>query len=118
MARSANSGAFSGSRFFGQPIIDFEPQPTTPPFYSTTLEDHRTPSSATSSLHQKLDRIIACNEEQKLAIETLKNENVALKQDLGTLSNDLRTLKESNARVNNGMKASMKLPTDVSVSTL
>ena len=66
MARSANSDAFSGSRFFGQPIIDFEYQPTAP-FSSSMLEDHRIPSSATSGLHQKLDRIIACNEEQKLA---------------------------------------------------
>ena len=113
MSRSSCSGGYSGSSFFGQVAVGSNQR--TPPSLLSMLEDHGTPS-ATIGLHQKLDMLLAGNAEQRLSIETLKNENSDFKGQLKTLSDEINILKGvGNSRSQTGA-LKVKLPTVVSVS--
>ena len=70
------------------------------------------------TLHQKLDMLLSSNGEQKMSIEELKKENATLKQQLTSVSEDMKKLKETSASTRCAPRTNVKLPPAVSVSLI
>ena len=113
-----DSGAFFGSRFYTS--ANSTPSNRQANIIAPIAAiDHgdTTPTSSTIGLHQKLDLLISGSSEQKLAIENLKAENIALKEKLLSVHDEMKALREIQASTAVVSQNKIKLPLIVSVSS-
>ena len=112
---------YSPNSFFGNASIPISSNqrtasPAGPSLFVPNEFNVATPPSRDISVHQKLDRLLSSNMEQKSAIEDLKSENVALKQQLCAVHSALQAVREVQTAVRMAPQGKMKLPPAISVS--
>ena len=108
------SGSFAGAAFYGGDYHTSSSQTPVRRSNEFINSDVTPPGSTLISLHQKIDMLLSSNGEQKMAIDELKKENATLKQQLTSVSEDMKKMKETS--FSSRPRAKVKLPPVVSVS--
>ena len=117
------AGAFYGSNFFGGtvPTPILRPGRTSYSGSSGTgfpSEHDSTPPSGLIGLHQKLDMLVSHNTEHTSAMEEMKKENSALKEQLCSIKEEMKTLHDlcTVSSSSPTPRSQVKIPPVVSVS--
>ena len=116
-------GAFYGSHFVASPTPS---TPTTRPSRAShsgsgssgyfATEHESTPPSSLVGLHQKLDMLVSNNLEQTSAMEDVRKENAALREQLDAVKEDMRVLHGLWSSSSSTSRGQVKIPPVVSVS--